>query len=338
MKKLLLLFTILSLFNSCNGQSNNSYPKLIDETENYYEKYSYEDYKEKYHKEYAFYYKRTVTRDSKSQAENLTDKILPWEILKKYSPKDFFNQITNSIRIENTDDDRLSISMDYDLTKEEIKEYQQTGGILNKDDLSDLLSVEILHSDILNTQTNKKTELENNWTRFCCNLIPYDSENPIKKQSFYYKNVDNAKSLSGSITFKIELLTEYTVTEINKNDIGKTIEIGGNQKIKLIEFVDNKVHFEVMNNEKLLSEIEFINVSPTVKNISMPKYLYDFFRLNPKMKYSEFEKEYQKFLDTKEDDLEKNNVYVYTVEGKPDKFYFYSPKTKLSKDILIKVN
>ena len=72
----------------------------------------------------------------------------------------------------------------------------------------------------------------------------------------------------------------------------------------------------------------------------MPKYLYNFFRLNPKMKYAEFEKEYQKFIDKEEDNLDENTVYVYSSEGKFDKFYIYAPNQEnmLNKKITLKIN
>ncbi|MBF7090852.1 hypothetical protein IUY40_04780 [Flavobacterium sp. ALJ2] len=340
MKKPITLIFILLLFISAKAQENETYPQLIDEKEDYYTNYSYEDYKSQYHQEYTFYYKRATTKDSKSQINNLQDRLLPWEIIDKYNPKYFFNQIINSIRVEDFGDDKLNISMVYDLSTEQLKEFKQTRGIVNKEKLLDLLHVNIISTDIINTTTNKQIELDKSWTSFCCNLLPNDT--PTKERFIYYTYIKNKntnfKNLSGTITVQLELPTAYIVKEITKNDIGKTIEIAENQKIKLIEFVDNKIHFEILNKEKLKSEIKFTNVSSNVKSIYMPKYLYHFFRLNPKIKHLEFEKEYQKLLDIKEENLEENIVYVYTLKGRPEKFYLLNKKTVLKKEIVLKIN
>lgn len=338
MKNLFGLFVILLFVVPCKAQ-NNKYPQLIDEQEDYYANYSYADYKREFHQEYAFFYKRTVTKDSKSYSETIKNEQLLWVILKSSNPKEFFSQITNSIKIEDRGKERLNITASYDLTDEQINEYQRTGGIENKDKLSDLLTFEILSTDITNTTTKEKVTFDENWVKSCCDIFP--TKNPTKERLFFYnhKHID-LKQCSGSISVRLRLPAAYSVTEITQNDIGKTIEIAGNQKIKLIEFIDNKVHFEVLNNEKLKSEIKFTNVSPTIKRINIPKHLYDIFRTSPKMKYSKFEKEYQKYLDTEDDNLEENTVYVYTLEGKPDKFYVYSPveKTLLEKELTLNLN
>jgi len=324
MKKLINLIFILLITISTKAQKSVEYPQLIDEEEDYYANYSNEDYKSKYHQEYAFYYKRTITKDGLSKSNKIKNELLPWEIIKKSNSGDFFNQIINSIKVEDFGDDKLNISMLYDLSTEQLKEFQQTRGIVTKEKLLDLLRINILSTKINNKTNNKEIELGKYWTTFCCNLVPND--NPSKEKFIYYNSIKSEntifKNLSGNITVQLELPTEYMVKEITKNDIGKIIEIAENQKIKLIEFVDNKVHFEVLNNEKLKSEIKFTNVSSNVKSIYMPKYFYNFFRLNPKMKYVEFEKEYQKFVDKEEENLDENIVYVYSFEGKPDKFFF----------------
>lgn len=342
MKKLQTLIFTLLIFISAKAQVSEEYPQLIDEKENYYSNYSYEDYKSKYHQAYALYYKRATTKDSQSNSGKIMHKLLPWEIINKHNPNDFFNQAINSIKVEDFGDERLNISMVYDLNTEQLKEFQKTRGIVNKEKLSDLLRINILSAEIINKTNSEKIELDKFWTPFCCNLVPND--NATKEKFIYYNSIKSGKTafknLSGSIVVELELPTEYFVKEITKNDIGKIIEIAGNQKIKLIEFVDNKVHFELLNKEKLKSEIKFLNVSSNIKSIYMPKYLYTFFRLNPKMKYVEFEKEYQKFVAKEEDNLDKNLVYVYTLEDKPDKFYFYMPneKTMLKKEIVLKLN
>lgn len=342
MKKRINLIIILLICISAKAQKSVEYPQLIDEKENYYANYSNEDYKSKYHQEYAFYYKRTITKDGQSQSDKIKSKILPWEIVKKYNPKELFSQISNSIKIEDFGDDRLNISMVYDLSAEQLKELQQTRGIVDQEKLTDLLRVNILATEINNKTNNKKIELGQYWTPFCCNLIPND--NPTKEKFIYYNSIksENVKfpNLSGNVAVRLELPTDFILKEITKNDIGKIIEIAENQKVKLIEFVDNKIHFEVQNKEKLKAEIAFVNVSSNEKSINMPKYLYDFFRLNPKMKYSEFEKEYQRLVDKKESNLDENVVYIYSLEDKPEKFYFYMPneKTMLNKEITLKIN
>ncbi len=338
MKNLLRLFVVLLFVVPCKAQ-NNRYPQLIDEQEDYYANYSYADYKREFHHQYAFFYKRTVTKDSKSHGETVKNGQLPWEILKNSNPNGFFNQITNSIKIEDLGEERFNITVSYDLTDSQISEYRKTRGIDNTNNLLSLLTFEVLSTDITNTATKEKVVFEKNWVKSCCDIFP--TENPTKERLSFYNHKHIApKQCVGSISVKLKLPVEYSATEITQNDIGKTIETVENQKIKLIEFIDNKVHFEVLNSEKLKSEIKFINVSPTVKHVYMPKYLYDVFRTNPKMKYSKFEKEYQKHLDTEDGDLEENTVYVYTLEGKPDKFYFYSPveKTLLEKEITLNLN
>jgi len=49
---------------------------------------------------------------------------------------------------------------------------------------------------------------------------------------------------------------------------------------------------------------------------------------------------YQKIIDINEENLEENLVYIYTLEGQTDKFYFYLPneKTILEKKITLKIN
>lgn len=157
---------------------------------------------------------------------------------------------------------------------------------------------------------------------------------------FYdYLGKSDLKDITGTVDIQVSLPTEYSVVKITKNDVGKTIDIGENQKIKLQEFVDNKVHFEVIGNEKLRTEVTFSNLSANVKSYYTPKFLYQFFCLNSEMKYKEFEKNYKKFLEKEETDLEKNKVYVYTLYGKPDAVFFYHKKeeTMLKKDLKLEI-
>lgn len=341
MKKLITLTSILLFFISAKAQISGAYAPLIDEKDAYYATYSSEDYKSKYHQEYAFYYKTATTKDSQIKSDEIKNELPPWEIIKRDNPKDFFNQIINSIKVEDFGDDKLNISLVYNLSAEQIREFQQTRGIVNKEKLVDLLRVNILSTEIYNKTDHKKIELGKSWTPFCCNLLPND--NPTQEKFIYYNYIKseniNFKNLTGTIAVQLQFPTEYIVKYITQKDVGTIIEIAGNQKIKLIEFVDNKIHFEVQNKEKLKSEIKFADVSSNVKSISMPKYYYNFFRSNPKMKYAEFEKEYHKFVEKEEDNLDENMVYIYSLEGKPDRFYIYGPsqKTMLSKEITLKM-
>lgn len=341
MKKLITIISMLLVFISAKAQVSEAYAPLIDEKEDYYATYSKEDFKSKYHQEYAFYYKAATTKDSHIKVGKIKNELPPWELIKKYNPTDFFSQITNSIKVEDFGDEKLNISLVYDLSAEQVREFQQTRGIVNTEKLVDLLHINILSTEIYNKADRKKIELGKSWTPFCCNLLP--NNNPTQEKFIYYNYIKteniNFKNLTGNIAVQLQFPTEYVIKEITKKDVGKIIEIAGNQKIKLIEFVDNKIHFEVLNKEKLKNEIKFVGVASNVKSISMPKYFYNFFRSNPKMKYAEFEKEYHKFVEKEDDNLDENMVYIYSLEGKPDRFYIYgaNQKTMLNKEITLKM-
>lgn len=340
MKNFTPLFLILFFTIYCKGQ-NLEFPKLIDEIPDNSELYFSGNLENEFHNEYT-YYKKSTTKDSRSKndKDDIKNKLLPWEILKQYNPHDFFNQVTNSINIKDLDDNRISIGIYYDLTAEQIYNYHNSIGIRTEAHISDLLKFNVISTDLIDILTNKKVEFKDQWISFCCTLFPRD--NPTKYNLSYINSLKNVNfnNLKGKITIQLELPVAYEVIEITKNDIDKIIEVSENQKIKLIEFDDNKVHFELLNGVEFKSEIEFVNVSSTKNSIFMAKYLYAFFRSRPNMNYSQFEKRYNQFIEKKEEKLEENLVYVYTLKSEPDKFYIYSPRKEsmLKKEITLNIN
>lgn len=174
------LFSIILLFLIQNVFCQVQYPKLIDEKDN---PSNSNHHKDEYFQEFLIY-QSTVTKDSTNLTTEKRDKVFLWEIIKNDNPQTFFNEIAKSIKIENPENDnKFALSASYNLSSEKINEYKTTGGIINRDDLSDLLEVKILSSNLIDNKTSEKLDLKNDLTGFCCNLMT--DTNPIQEKCFF---------------------------------------------------------------------------------------------------------------------------------------------------------
>lgn len=336
MKNIKLAITSVLLLFLIKYNAQTQFPALVEKSEA-----SMEDASGKKHEGIFEYYKLSVYKQNMEKSKlNSLDKDKPWELINKEKGTALFNEITKNLRFEIfPNDDRFYLSSKLSLSATAKEEYEKTGGIMNKKDPKSLIDLSVLSSNLINKNTKNKIDIQQ-LIPFCCNLLV--KEKPIKEKLLFYASLQNTtpSNLIGDITVHLQLPTEYEKVEVTKQDLGKTIAIPNNQKVKIIEFTENKIHFEVQNGEKLKSKLAFDNAERNYFSANMVSDYYQFFRNNPNLEYKDFEKKYDAFKKSDSSNKDSNRVYIYSLDANLSQFYFYSPneKTILKKDLTISVS
>jgi len=224
----------------------------------------------------------------------------------------------------------------YLISKEESNEQKTTGGIVVKDGLTDLLKIKITSTNLINTKDNKNITLEDHLIKSSGGWFP--DNNPVYRRYNYFNYLDNINDIEGDVNIQISLPTEYEVNEINQQQVGQTIEVNKELKIKILAFEDNTLHFEILDNKALNMDILFSGDTGGHYRYTISKYRYDFYRMNPELNFKKFAQKIDKHLDIQPTEKEENNkIIMYRFINKIDKFYLYRPieKTKLTENLTL---
>ncbi|WP_121965445.1 hypothetical protein [Myroides sp. N17-2] len=317
------LFILLLSLSSFTVLAQDKYPSLLERDDiempfDDYKKYS----KREYYREYIYNYQLTISKNSKADIGAPNDTDLSWNLIKNNNPKSFFETATNTISFVILDNDKYMFRITMPLTQSEKEEQKNTGGIRTKSTLADLFQIKILSSNLINTKTNQTITLEDHLIRSTGGWFP--ETNRTHQNYLYFNSLNNVKDISGNVKVQLSIPTSYKTTEINKDQVGKEIQINDNLKIKLLVFEDNIIHFEVLDNKELNLNITYSGKYGGYTNYLLEKHLYDFYRMNSGLTYLQFEKKAKEYYtNIKNTEVNETPIHIYRLANKVDKFYLY---------------
>ncbi|MDM1346909.1 hypothetical protein HX017_08400 [Myroides marinus] len=335
MKKILLITSIL--LTTYTVFSQNSYPSLKEREDlSMYMDNKRENINKEFYEEYYNQYLTAISKNSHAEIGKSNTSSLPWNLILKHNPKTFFESVVNSITFQNLEDNKYMFKIKRPMSTEEINEQRTTGGFKVKDNLTDLLKIKIMSNTLVNTKKNKKVTIDNPVMQSTGSWYP--KIDPLYLEYCYFNYLDNINDIEGDVNVQISLPTEYEVTEINQQQLGQTIEVTKELKIKILAFEDDALHFEILDNKTLDIDILFNEEKGGSYSFEVTKKIYDFFRIHANLDFTKFTREISKYSDSATEDKSHDNiVHVYTFQNKIGKFYLYRPieKTKLTENLTL---
>lgn len=331
MKQILLLIILFSI-TAC--QSKKEYPDLIDKESIYSDK----DYNKKHFQDFTVYEDVTTKNSKKPKAKNLTKKQYPWDVsAPKKRTEETLSQIEKSITAitdpasDYSKEPSSSIYF-YSLinnfyTKQQLSEYEKTGNITTQTSLLDYIEAKVKNYQLTN-EKNEKIKLNTNVLGL--NIGGFEEKNGKMLQVIAFETMGMRNSkylrLKGFVDIEIEIPVEYEKIEVTKKDIGDKFKIAG-QKIQILEFDDNVIHYKLFNSSSKKFSIYIDNCNGSYGGVTIPENIYKKFRNNQGLDYNSFLKKHKEFgLDKIE--TKNEGDFVSTLKSDDcqiERVFFYYP-------------
>jgi len=345
MKQILLLF-ILSSVIACH---NKEYPDLINKQL----KYSDKDYDKKHFQDFSVYEDVTTKDDKTPKAKIVAKKQYPWEIsISQKRAEQTMHQIEKSITAVTdgaSDYNKAPSSsiyfsslVDNFYTKEQLSQYEKTGSITSQRSILDYIKATVKTYDLTN-EKNEKVQLNQNELGLNIGGFEEKNEKLLERIAFSTMGIGNLEylTLKGYVNIEIEIPVEYEKVEITNQNIGDKISIGG-QKIQILEFDANVIHYKLSDNNSKKISIYIDNCNGNYGGVEIPENVYNKFRNNQGLDYNSFLKKYKEFdLDKIENTNQGDYVSILKSDDcQLEKVFFYCPvNSKLvKKTIRVPVN
>jgi hypothetical protein len=210
------------------------------------------------------------------------------------------------------------------LSPAESNELKTSGSIMSKKSILDEIKGIVKSYDLINEKGEK---VKINQTVLGIRMGGIETKNGKDYHNFGFTTLGlsaNYLSIKGFVEVEIKIVTKYEHLEIDKNDVGDFVNIGG-EKATILEFDDNEFHFEMTDGTAKNFDLFFENCDAGNESIAIPQNIYNAFRANQGLNYATFIKKQKELGLQNKANNDNREVWIYTsTDCKIDKIYFYS--------------